>query len=118
MVFSDSETCTSATATLSSASASGDDRWPYLVLLIEFQSDVDHSMAVRMVTCTELFHQRLIDEGVLREHGALPPVLIAIYSGLGPWTAPADMADLLPATEGALAPYSPSQRYFLLDDDA
>ena len=32
------------------------------------------------------------------------------------WTAPPDVADLLAATEDALAPYQPSQRYFLLDE--
>ena len=94
-----------------------DDRWFYLVLLLEFQSDVDRSMAVRMLTYTGLLHQRLIDEGVLRHHGALPPVLpIVIYNGRGPRTAPTDVADLLAATEAVLAPYQPSQRYLLLDE--
>ena len=94
-----------------------DDRWLYLVLLLEFQSNVDRSMAVRMLTYTGLLYQRLIDEGVLREHDALPPVLpIVIYNGRGPWTAPTDMADLVAATEAALGPYQPSQRYFLLDE--
>ena len=94
-----------------------DDRWLYLVLLLEFQSDVDRSMAVRILTCTGLLHQRLIDEGVLRRHGALPPVLpIVIYNGRGPWTAPTDVTALLAETEEALAPYQPSQRYFLLDE--
>ena len=50
-----------------------------------------------------------IDEGVLREHGALPPVLpIVIYDGRGPWTVPRNVADLVAATEAALAPYQPS----------
>ena len=94
-----------------------DDRWLYLVLLLEFQSNVDRSMAVRMLTYTGLLHQRLIDEGVLREHGALPPVLpIVIYNGRSSWTAPTDVADLLGVTDEALAPYQPSQRYFLLDE--
>ena len=94
-----------------------DDRWLYLVLLLEFQSNVDRSMAVRMLTYTGLLYQRLIDEGVLRKHGSLPPVLpIVIYNGRGPWTAPTDVADLIAATEAALAPYQPSQRYFLLDE--
>ena len=88
-----------------------DDRWLYLVLLLEFQSNVDRSMAVRMLTYTGLRHQRLLDEGVLREHGALPPVLpIVIYNGRGSWTAPTDVADLLGVTDEALAPYQPSQR--------
>ena len=79
------------------------------MLLLEFQSDVDRSMAVRMLTYTGLLHQRLIDEGVLRKHGVLPPVLpIVIYNGRGPWTAPTDVADLLAATEAVLAPYQPS----------
>ena len=34
-----------------------DDRWLYLVLLLEFQSDIDRSMAVRMLTYTGLLHQ-------------------------------------------------------------
>ena len=74
-------------------------------------------MAVRILTYTGLLHQRLIDEGVLRRHGALPPVLpIVIYNGRGPWTAPTDVTALLAETEEALAPYQPSQRYFLLDE--
>ena len=94
-----------------------DDRWLYLVLMLEFQSNVDRSMAVRMLTYTGLLYQRLIDEGVLRKHDELPPVLpIVIYNGLGPWTAPTDVADLLGVTDEALAPYQPSQRYFLLDE--
>ena len=74
-------------------------------------------MAVRMLTYSGLLHQRLIDEGVLREHGALPPVVpIVIYNGCGPWTAPMEVADLLAATEAMLGPYQPSQRYFLIDE--
>ena len=66
------------------------------MLLVEFQSDVDRSMAVRILTYTGLLHQRLIDESVLREHGALPPVLpIVVYNGRGPWTAPTEVANLL-----------------------
>ena len=52
-----------------------DDRWLYLVLLLEFQSGVDRAMAVRMLAYTALLYQKLIGEGVLREHDALPPVL-------------------------------------------
>ena len=52
-----------------------DDRWLYVVLLLEFQSAVDRSMAVRMLTYTALLYQKLIAEGVLREHSVLPPVL-------------------------------------------
>ena len=96
-----------------------DDRWLYVVLLLEFQSAVDRSMAVRMLAYTALLYQKLIAEGVLRERSGLPPVLpVVIYNGWRPWTAPADVAALIASARGAaLARYQPSQRYFLLDED-
>ena len=95
-----------------------DDRWLYVVLLLEFQSAVDRSMAVRMLTYSGLLYQKLIAEGVLRKHGGLPPVLpVVIYNGRRPWTAPADVAELIASGGGAvLSRYQPSQRYFLLDE--
>ena len=94
-----------------------DERWLYVVLLLEFQSAVDRSMAVRMLTYTALLYQKLIAEGVLRERSGLPPVLpVVIYNGQRPWTAPVDVAELIASGRGAaLARYQPSQRYFLLD---
>ncbi len=95
----------------------GGERWLYLVLLLEFQSGVDRAMAVRMLTYSGLLYQRLVAEGVLREGGALPPVLpVVIYNGRSPWTAPADVAELIAAGGAALARYQPSQQYFLLDE--
>ena len=95
-----------------------DERWLYVVLLLEFQSAVDRSMAVRMLTYTALLYQKLIAEGVLREHSVLPPVLpVVIYNGRQPWTVPVDVAELIASGRGAsLAQYQPSQRYFLLDE--
>ena len=64
-----------------------DERWLYVVLLLEFQSAVDRSMAVRMLTYTALLYQKLIADGVLRERSVLPPVLpVVIYNGRRPWT--------------------------------
>ena len=96
----------------------GNDRWLYVVLLMEFQSAVDSSMAVRMLTYTGLLYERLIADGVLRDHGVLPPVLpVVIYSGRRPWTAAVDVAALIaPGVSPALARHQPSQRYFLLDE--
>ena len=95
-----------------------DDRWLYVVLLLEFQSAVDRAMAVRMLTYTALLYQKLIAEGVLRERSVLPPVLpVVIYNGRRPWTVPVDVAELIASGRGAsLARYQPSQRYFLLDE--
>ena len=95
----------------------GGERWLYLVLLLEFQSGVDRAMAVRMLTYSGLLYQRLVAEGVLREGGALPPVLpVVIYNGRSPWTAPSDVADLIAAGGATLSRYQPSQQYFLLDE--
>ena len=93
-----------------------DDRWLYLVLLLEFQATVDPAMALRMLTYTALLYQRLDADGVLRDHGALPPVLpVVLYNGRRTWTAPVEMTDLVAAGSDLLAPYQPSQRYYLLD---
>ena len=92
------------------------DRWLYLVLLLEFQATVDPAMAVRMLSYTGLLYQRLASDGVLREHGILPPVLpVVLYNGRRRWTAPVEMADLVQTGGERLAPYQPSQRYYLLD---
>ncbi len=58
-----------------------DDRWLYLVLLLEFQATVDPAMALRILTYTALLYQRLDADGVLRDHRALPPVLpVVLYN--------------------------------------
>ncbi len=92
------------------------EHWLYLVLLIEFQATIDPAMAVRMLTYTALLYQRLDADGALREHGGLPPVLpVVLYNGRRRWTAPVEMADLVATGDAMLAPYQPSQRYYLLD---
>ena len=93
-----------------------DDRWLYLVLLLEFQSTVEPAMAVRILEYTALLYRRLVAHDVLREHGALPPVLpVVLYNGRRRWTAPVEVTSLLAAGSEALAPYQPSQRYYVLD---
>ena len=93
-----------------------DERWLYLLLLLEFQSGVDRTMAVRMLAYTALLYQRVIADGGLQEHGALPPVLpVVLYNGRRRWTAPLEMTALIAAGDGVLAPYQPSQRYYVLD---
>ena len=91
--------------------------WLYLMVLLEFQSSVDSAMAVRVMTYTSLLYQKLIDDGVLRRRGKLPPVLpVVIYNGSVPWTAAEEVAELIAGRRETLAPYQPSQRYYLLDE--
>ena len=91
--------------------------WLYLMLLLEFQSSVDSAMAVRVMTYTSLLYQKLIDDGVLRRRGALPPVLpVVIYNGSRRWTAAEDVAEMIAGGGDALGRYQPSLRYYLLDE--
>ena len=90
--------------------------WLYLLVLLEFQSTVEPAMAVRVLTYTGLLYEKLIDDGALRRHGKLPPVLpIVIYNGSQPWTASEEVAELIAFGGEALARYQPSLRYYLLD---
>ena len=91
--------------------------WLYLLVLLEFQSTVESAMAVRVLTYTGLLYEKLIDDGVLRRHGKLPPVLpIVIYNGSKRWTAAEDVAEMIAGGGEALARYQPSLRYYLLDE--
>ena len=89
-----------------------DQRRDALVLL-EFQSTVDRTMAVRMLAYTALLHQDLMR---VAPSEALPPVLpIVLYHGRERWSAPEEVAGLTAPHGGHLAPYQPAQRYCLLD---
>ncbi|MCG5259164.1 DUF4351 domain-containing protein [Cupriavidus gilardii] len=94
----------------------GRGEWVYLYLLIEFQSTVDHHMAIRMtnyITCLDL---ELIRGQNMLDGGRLPPVLpIVIYNGDGKWTATTDIADLSPRLPGRLSRCQPRCEYLLVD---
>ena len=91
--------------------------WLYVMVLLAFQSTVEPAMAVRVMTYTGLLYEKLIDDGVLRERGKLPPVLpIVIYSGSRRWTAAEDVADMIAGGGEALRRYQPALRYYLLDE--
>ena len=93
------------------------DTWCYLYVLLEFQSTVDHWMAVRVLAYTALLWQDLIRTGEIREGDRLPPVFpLVLYNGGRRWTARQDVAELLPALSCPLASYQPRQRYFLLEE--
>lgn len=54
------------------------DRWLYVLVLLEFQSTVDHTMAVRILACTALLYQDLLRTS----SDPLPPVLpIVVHHG-------------------------------------
>ena len=88
------------------------DRWLYVLVLLEFQSTVDRTMAVRILAYTALLYQDLLRTS----SDPLPLVLpIVLYHGKERWTAAKDVAGLSAPPGEHLAPYQPSQRYFLVD---
>ena len=87
-------------------------RWLYVLVLLEFQSTVDRTMAVRVLAYSALLYQDLLRAGA----EPLPPLLpIVLHHGSGRWTASVDVAGLAAPSGEFLAPYQPAQRYFLLD---
>ena len=91
--------------------------WVYVYLLLEFQSTVDHHMAVRLLTYVGLLYQDLIEAKQLLENRNLPPVLpVVLYNGGGRWTASQDISDLIETLPGGLARYQPRLHYLLLDE--
>ena len=87
--------------------------------MLEFQSSIDSAMAARMLTYAGLVHQELIRRGMLREAGAVPPVLpIVLYNGASRWTAAVDVAETIAPVGESLARFQPALRYLLLDEGA
>jgi predicted transposase/invertase (TIGR01784 family) len=91
------------------------ESWIYIYLLLEFQSTVDHWMAVRMMTYVGLLYQDLIRTGKLTDRKKLPPVFpIVLYNGKKSWNAATDINELLEEVPGSLRRYQPSMPYLLL----
>ena len=67
------------------------ERWLYVLVLLEFQSAVDRTMAVRILAYTALLYQDLLRAS----SDPLPPVLpVVLHHGTEPWTAARDVAGL------------------------
>lgn len=91
--------------------------WLYVYLLLEFQSQVDRYMALRVLVYTGLLYQDLLKSGSIPPGQKLPPVFpLVLYNGEGRWTAARDLAELIEPLPGSLAAYRPSQRHFVLDE--
>ena len=89
---------------------SGD--WIYTYLLLEFQSEVDRYMALRMMVYVGLFYQDLIKQRKLNSDGLLPPIFPAvIYSGKRPWNAPSSLSELITPVAEPLRSYLPNESF-------
>ncbi len=93
------------------------ESWAYIYLIIEFQSSVDHFMALRVMAYLALLYEDLVHSEKLVAGDRLPPVLpIVLYNGRPRWTAAQDIAELLAPTPKGLERYAPSLRYFMIDE--
>ncbi|WP_245619705.1 Rpn family recombination-promoting nuclease/putative transposase [Methylomicrobium agile] len=94
-------------------------QWIYVYLLIEFQSTVDHYMAVRLMSYIGLLYQDLIKTRQTLPDRRLPPVFpVVLYNGDRRWRAPTELAELIATLPGGLARYRPTLRYLILDEGA
>jgi predicted transposase YdaD len=94
-------------------------QWLWVYMLLEFQSDPDRWMAVRIMQYVGLLAEQLIREGVQDSlpEGDLPPILpIVLYNGQPEWRAPQDVAACFAPPPDGLEAYRPSLRYLLLDE--
>ena len=95
----------------------GKKKWLYVYLLLEFQSSIDHFMAVRIMVYIGLLYQYLIDSQKMQASDKLPPVLpLVIYNGSKRWDAARDISELIVNIPGDLEKYCPHLHYFLVDE--
>ncbi|MGH8548816.1 MAG: Rpn family recombination-promoting nuclease/putative transposase [Methylococcales bacterium] len=91
--------------------------WIYIYLLMEFQSTIDHFMAVRLMTYTGLLYQDLIKSKQTLLGNRLPPVFpVVLYNGDRRWHAPVELRELIVKMPGGLERYLPSFAYLILDE--
>jgi predicted transposase/invertase (TIGR01784 family) len=93
----------------------GEDRWMYIYLLIEFQTDADRHMALRMMNYVSCLYQDLVKTESFK--GMLPPVLpMVIYRGDSQWKKALDISELIESAPGSLKKYQPQMTYLLLEE--
>ena len=99
------------------ARAEGRRGWLHVLVLLEFQSTDDETMALRVLEYTAMLYRELVREGHRGPDRLLPPVLpVVLYNGDAPWRSASEVRDLIATTGRALAPFQPSQRHIVLDE--
>ncbi|MFO8071122.1 MAG: Rpn family recombination-promoting nuclease/putative transposase [Polyangia bacterium] len=95
----------------------GSERWMYVYLLIEFQTEHEPFMGLRLLDYLTLLYQDLLRSKEVPPDARLPPVLpMVVYRGEREWTAPLDVRDLIETPPGQFGRYTPSMRYLLLEE--
>ena len=87
-----------------------------MLVLLEFQSSSDATMALRVSEYTAMLYRDLLRAKAV-EAGKLPPVLpVVLYNGESPWSAARDVRELFATPGPGLAAYQPAHKYALLDE--
>ena len=90
--------------------------WLYLLILLEFQSESDHFMALRILTYICLTYEELIRRRELKAGDRLPPILpVTIYNGQARWRAATNISKLMAPAPQPVPRYLPRARYLMLD---
>lgn len=93
-------------------------QWLYVYVIIEFQSEPDPFMALRLLVYVGLLYQDLLRRNELPADGRLPPVLpVVLYNGTAPWTGAVEFRELLTPIPPGLERYQPCFQYLLLDEE-
>ena len=90
-----------------------------VVVILEFQSNVDADMGLRMLAYSSVLLQSLI--GQERSRSTLTrsyPILVpmVLYNGKPSWSAALDVRERFDVIEDGLLRYQPSQRYMLVEE--
>jgi predicted transposase YdaD len=72
--------------------------WMYIYLIMEFQSQPDPWMAIRMLVYVGLLCQRLVKDEQVTQSGKLPPIFpLVLYNGKRAWRAAETTMELIEA---------------------
>ncbi|HAT50320.1 MAG: Rpn family recombination-promoting nuclease/putative transposase [Nitrospirae bacterium] len=90
----------------------------YLLVLLEFQSESDRWMILRVQVYMCLLWLQLLHEKKIPASGPLPPLFpVVLHNGDTPWLMPVRMHDLIDLPlNSPLWPYQPGGQFFLIDE--
>ncbi len=89
---------------------------PPVYIMLEFQSQPDSTMALRMWNYAGQFCEAMVKQNDGSQKRELPTVLpIVLYNGDGEWTSALDVADLVEFVPSGWEAQSPQMAYVLVD---
>jgi len=90
--------------------------WLWIYVILEFQSEPDEWMALRVMVYVGLLAQRLVQEKQLID-GKLPPIVpVVLYRGSRPWNAAQNVAECFLQPPAGLEGFVPQLHYHLIDE--